>query len=433
MTKNPFLLYLKPRVLAVLFLGFSSGLPLALTASTLGIWLTESGIDKTTIGIFAAIGTPYTLKFLWSPLMDSLNFPLLSRWLGHRRGWLVATQIAIAGGLVLMGLMSPDAVNPWIVACFALFVAICSASQDIVIDAYRVEILKEEEQGAGAAVIVLGYRFGMIVSTAGALYLAQYFGWLVAYWSMAALMGVGIITVLLAGEPASRRAPPKLEDRSFKDWVRDAVIAPFADFMKRRGWLTILLFIVLYKFADAFMGVMTSPFYIELGFSKEEIAKIVKLYGLIATIAGGFVGGAMVYRIGMLRSLWICGLFQALTNLVFVLLAKAGADINMLALCITLENAAGGMGTAVFVAFMSSLCNLRFTATQYALLSSLAAFGRTWLSTPAGSVAEHIGWEAFFICSTFLAIPGLMLLWWLSRDKELFVKASAPQAAATSG
>jgi PAT family beta-lactamase induction signal transducer AmpG len=210
------------------------------------------------------------------------------------------------------------------------------------------------------------------------------------------------------------------------------VIAPFADFMKRRGWLTILLFIVLYKFADAFMGVMTSPFYIEIGFTKEEIAKIVKLYGLIATIVGGFVGGAIVYRLGMLKSLWLCGIFQALTNLVFVLLAQAGADISMLALCVTLENAAGGMGTAVFVAFMSSLCNLRFTATQYALLSSLAAFGRTWLSTPAGWAAQELGWVWFFSGSVLLAIPGLAVLWWLSREKELFSKASALPVALTS-
>ncbi|MFO0388124.1 MAG: AmpG family muropeptide MFS transporter [Alphaproteobacteria bacterium] len=414
---NLLTLYLQPRVLAVFFLGFSSGLPLALTASTLGIWLTEAGINKATIGLFAAVGTPYTLKFLWAPLMDSVNFPILGKWLGQRRGWLIATQLAIAAGLLMMGLMSPDTVNPWIVACFALFVATCSASQDIVIDAYRVEILKEEEQGAGAAVIVLGYRFGMIAATAGALYLAEYFGWMMAYWVMAALMGVGIITALLAGEPANHK-PPKLEGRSFNVWIKEAVIAPFADFMTRRGWLAILLFIVLYKFADAFMGVMTSPFYIEIGFSKEDIAKVVKLYGLVATIAGGFVGGAIVYRLGMLKSLWLCGIFQALTNLVFVLLAKNGADIQLLTLCITLENAAGGMGTAVFVAFMSSLCNLRFTATQYALMSSLAAFGRTWLSTPAGSVAEHIGWEAFFICSTLLAIPGLALLWWLPKGMK---------------
>lgn len=425
-------LYLQPRVIAVFFLGFSSGLPLALTASTLGIWLAEAGIDKTTIGIFAAIGTPYTLKFLWSPLIDSLNFPFLGKWLGHRRGWMVATQLATIAGLLLMGLADPHTITPWLIAGFAFFVAVCSASQDIVIDAYRVEILKEEEQGAGAAVTVLGYRFGMIAATAGALYLAEYFGWMVAYWTMAALMAVGIITVILAGEPASRRAPAKLEGRSFNEWLKEAVIAPFADFMTRKGWITILLFIVLYKFADAFMGVMTSPFYIDTGFTKEDIAKVVKLYGLVATIAGGFIGGAMVYRLGMLKSLWLCGILQALTNLVFVLLARSGADIEMLTLCITLENAAGGMGTAVFVAFMSGLCNLRFTATQYALLSSLAAFGRTWLSTPAGAVAERIGWESFFMCSALLAIPGLIVLWWLSREKELFSKASKPQVAGTS-
>jgi len=408
-------LYLQPRIIAIVFLGFSSGLPLALTASTLGVWLKEASVSLTSIGLFALVATPYALKFLWSPLIDGAPFPVLSKLLGRRRGWLIATQLALMLSIVWLGLADPT-VNPWITAAVALLVAICSASQDIVIDAYRVEILKPEQQGAGAASIVLGYRLGMIISTAGALYLASHVSWLATYGIMAALVSIGMITVLLSGEPES---PPSLtlprkRERGIRLWLRQHVIAPFADFMQRPHWLAILLFILLYKLGDAFMGVMTNPFLLDIGFSKEQIATIVKLYGVIATIVGSFIGGAMVFRLGTVRTLWICGIAHGLTNLMFVLQARAGADSGLLALSITLENMSGGMGTAAFVAFMSGLTHARFTATQYALLSSLAAFGRTWLSTPAGWFAERLGWQEFFLLSAALAIPGLLTLWWLT-------------------
>lgn len=415
---DAFSLYLHPRIIAILFLGFSSGLPLALTASTLGVWLTEAGVSKATIGLFAVVGTPYTLKFLWSPLMDAMQFPVLGRVFGFRRGWLIATQLLLMISLLCMGLADPTH-NAWWTAMLALMVAIFSASQDIVIDAYRVEILKPEQYGAGAATAVLGYRIGMIVASAGALYLATYFGWMVTYWVMAALMAVGIITVLLCGEPERHKAQKEINDHTPLDWIREHVIAPFSDFMKRPHWIAILLFILLYKLADAFMGVMTNPFLIDIGFSKEQIATVVKLYGLIATILGSFVGGALVFRLGMIRSLWICGVGHGVTNLLFVVQSYLGADVQFLALSITLENMTGGMGTAVFIAFMSGLCNLHFTATQYALLSSFSAFGRTWLSAPAGWVAELLGWSGFFVFAAVLAIPGLVVLWWLGKRTPL--------------
>ncbi|MCE2927602.1 MAG: AmpG family muropeptide MFS transporter [Rickettsiales bacterium] len=414
-------LYARPRLVAVLLLGFASGLPLALTASTLSVWLTESGVSKAAIGLFAAVGTPYALKFLWAPLVDGLRLPFFCRVFGRRRGWLLATQCLLAAALVMLGLADP-AIDPWLTALAAMCVASLSATQDIVIDAYRVELLKEEEQGAGAAAVVLGYRFGMIASSAGALFLATWFGWQVTYVLMASLLAVGALAALMAGEPTqvSGFRVQGSERKKLSQWLQDHVVTPFAEFMQRPQWLAILLFIVLYKLADAFMGVMTNPFLIEIGFSKEQIATIVKLYGLIATIAGSFIGGWMVYKLGIMRSLWICGIGHGVTNFMFVVQAYAGADEAVLALSITLENVTGGMGTAAFVAYISRLTNVAFTATQYALLSSLAAFGRTWLSTPAGWVAEQLGWPLFFAFAAALAIPGLVVLWWMSYSSRKF-------------
>ncbi len=409
-------IYLHPRILVIFFLGFSSGLPLALTASTLGVWLMESGVNMAAIGMFAAAATPYNLKFLWSPLIDGMPFPILSHLLGRRRGWLVATQLALIGSLTLLALSQPQ-VNAWWTALAALLVAICSASQDIVIDAYRVEILSAEQQGAGAATVVLGYRLGMIASGAGALTLATFMSWPMTYMVMAALMVISIFVVLFSPEPeASRKKEVTAEEKhSVGGWLSDHVVAPFADFMTRPQWLTLLLFILLYKLADAFMGLMPSLFYLQLGFSKAQIAGIRGVYGVIATIVGGFIGGAMVSRMGMVRSLWICGIAHAATNLMFVAQAKIGADAGFLIFSITLENVTGGMGTSAFVAFLSNLTRARFTATQYALLSSFAAIGRTWLSTPAGWFVNQLGWSMFFLLAASLAIPGLVTLWYLNR------------------
>ncbi len=414
MQRSPLALnhYFTRPLLTILCLGFASGLPLALTASTLSAWLFEAHVDKAAIGLFAAVATPYTLKFLWSPLMDSLRFPVLTRLFGRRRGWILATQIALIGSLLLLAAASP-AMNPWATAGFAVLVAFCSASQDIVIDAYRVEILTKEEQGEGAAMVQLGYRLGMIASTAGALYLADKLGWAGTYIAMAALMGLGIATTLVAREPAVKNAFQ--EAKSFAEWFKESVIAPLADFMKHPSWWQILAFIVIYRLADAFIGGMTNPFLLDIHFQKTDIARIVKIYGTIATLVGTFAGGSLTARFGALRVLFLAGLLHAATNLCYVWQFHAGADNTVLAISTSLENFTGGLATAAFVAYLSNLCNVHYTATQYALLSSLAALGRAWFSTPAGYVAKHLGWGWFFSLSALLAVPGLLLILILSR------------------
>lgn len=406
-------IYAHPRIIAMMFLGFVSGLPLILTASTLTIRLKEIGVSNSAIGLFALIGTPYVIKFLWSPLVDQLPFPILTRMLGKRRGWMVGSQIALMISIILLGLHNPvDSL--WLTAFLALCVTTCSATQDIVIDAYRVEMLEDYQQGAGAGASVFGYRLGMLVSGAGALFIAHYAGWVLAYMAMAALILAGIVTVMVVGEPENTPASRKHE--TFKSWVKHAAIDPFADFMQRYPhWMMILFFIIFYKLGDAFAGIMTGPFLVDIGFDKQEIATIQKIYGLVATLAGAFLGGVMVARLGMLRTLWICGLLQMLSNLMFVWQAEVGYSIGMLMLTITAENFSGGMGTAAFVAYLSLLCDRQYTATQYALLSSLSAAGRSFLSGSAGIVVDSIGWSWFFLSSTLIALPGLVLLWWLKE------------------
>jgi PAT family beta-lactamase induction signal transducer AmpG len=392
-------------------------LPLALTASTLSAWLFEARVDKTTIGLFAAVALPYTLKFLWSPFMDTLRLPVLCTVFGRRRGWMLATQVALTGAVLLLALASPSLVSPWITAGIALLVSFLSASQDIVIDAFRVETLKPEEQGKGAAMVQLGYRLGMIASTAGALYLAAAVGWQATYIAMAALMGIGIVTTLIAPEPETSKAAPT-QAKDIAAWLRGAVIDPLADFMKRKGWWQILAFIVIYRLADAFIGGMTNPFLLEIGFTKPQIASIVKVFGTIATIVGTFAGGGMTARHGALRVMFLGGMLHALTNLCYVWQVHAGANSTVLAIGTTLENFTGGLATAAFVAYLSLLCNVRYTATQYALLSSLAAIGRTVFSTPAGYVAKHLGWSWFFALSALLAVPGLILIPLVNRHTD---------------
>jgi PAT family beta-lactamase induction signal transducer AmpG len=419
-------LYSNPKIIAVFFLGLASGLPLALVLSTLSIWLTEQGVSRTAIGLFAMVGTPYALKFLWSPLIDQLPLPFFTKIFGRRRGWLIFAQICLAVSLVFLGATNP-AINPFATALCAFLVAVASASQDIVIDAYRVEILEEKQQGAGAAVIVFGYRIGMLISGAGALFLAQYAGWFITYLSMAVLVCVGSLTVLLTGEPKTGvniefDETPKKQSilLRIEKWFVEAVIHPFTDFMQRAGWWVILLFILLYKLGDAFAGVMTNPFLIETGFSKVEIATIVKTFGIMATLLGAFIGGVFVEKMGMIKSLWVCGVVQMLSILMFVVQAHVGYNVQLLAVTIALENLTSGMGTTAFVAYISSLCHARYTATQYALFSSLAAAGRTWLSASSGWFVDQIGWANFFVLSTAMALPGLVMLLYLRKhiDKK---------------
>ena len=407
------------RILCTLFLGFSSGLPLALTGSTLSAWLAQGGVDKTTIGLFALVAIPYAYKFVWSPLVDGLRVPILSRLLGRRRGWAVASQLALMVAIVSLGLVDP-AQQPWTVAALAVVVAFLSATQDIVIDAFRVEILDEKAQGAGAAAVQLGYRVGMLVSGAGALFIAEFYGWTAAYVTMAALIAVGIVTILINREPQASAAAAAMERpaHGMTGWVKAHVVMPFADVLKRRDWAIILGFIVFYKFGDAVAGVMANPFYIETGFSLAEIAAISKLFGFVATLVGIVAGGVMVARYGIFRALLFCGVLQMGSNLMFSIQAIVGYDTSMLAVTIAVENFTGGMGSAAFVAYISSLCSFAFTATQYALFSSLAVVGRTMLSSGGGWLADHTDWVSFFVLSAAAAIPGLLLLVLLMRRHD---------------
>lgn len=420
---DAFAVYLDRRLLAVLLLGFSSGLPLALTGATLAVRLTEAGVSLQAIGLFALVGTPYMVKFAWAPLVDRMRLPLLTRVFGRRRGWMLATQGALMAALLGLGAVDPAA-DTWTTALLALVVAFCSASQDIVIDAYRVEILKVEQYGAGAAAVQFGYRMAMLVSGAGALFLAQYSGsWPLTYAAMAALVGVGMATVLANPEPAA--APPPAP-RGLAGWVGGVVVDPFADMVRRQGWMIVgvLAFVLLYKLGDAFAGVMANPFYIRMGFSKAEIASVSKLFGFAATIVGTFVGGLLVARLGVVRSLLACGVLQMASNLMFAWQATIGHDVYALTLTIAVENLSGGMGSAAFVAYISGLCSLTYTGTQYALLSSLAAVGRTLVASSAGELAERLGWVDFFVLSTVVAAPGLVLL--LALRHRLLAPAAAP-------
>jgi PAT family beta-lactamase induction signal transducer AmpG len=413
--------YRRPRLIAVLLMGFSSGLPLALTFGTLSYWLAELGVSLTAIGLFGLVRASYSLKFLWSPLIDRLPIPVLTRRLGRRRSWALAIQFLLALAILALGLTDPKT-DPALTALAAVVVAFLSASQDIVIDAYRIELLLPEEQGAGAAATQWGYRFGLLASGAGALYAASLGGWHLAYAIMAALMAVGMVTVWLTPEPGGMAPPETLPGTSAWEraevWLRGAVIAPFADMFRRNGGaqlLAIVLFIVFYKFGDALAASMSNPLYVALGFTKVEVATVAKIYGVVATLAGVALGGVLVARWGVFVSLLVCGAAQALSNLMYIAQLWAGHDVVMLAFTIGGENLTGGMASAAFVAYLSGLCSRDFTATQYALLSSLATVGLNVLAASGGYLAQTLGWTPFFVLSTAACVPGLLILVWLMR------------------
>ena len=408
-----------PRFLTIGLLGFFSGLPLALTASTLTAWLFEAKVDRAAIGLFAAVATPYALKFLWAPLMDGLSLPALTKRFGRRRSWLLVIQLCLVLAILAMSTTNP-ALSPWVTGLVGVVIATLSATQDIVIDAYRVERLPTQEQGTGAAWVTFGYRLGMLVSGAGALALADQLGWQGAYVVMAVMMALALPLTLLAREPEMALSEEK-PAHSPVEFLQEFVLAPLRDFMTRPYWFAVLAFVVLYKLGDAFMGTMFNPFLLDLGFAKTQIAQIVKLYGLIATILGSFAGGWMIGRAGLFRTLLLCGLLHMATNLMLVLQAQLGANVQFLAVSISLENFTGGMSTAALVAYLSALCARHYTATQYALLSALAAFGRTWLSTPSGALAQAFGWPVFFTIASLMALPGLVLLIWLEKKQKTAV------------
>ncbi len=424
--------YRDPRVIFLVFLGFSSGLPFGVLADPLVAWLAESGRTKTEIGLFALVSTPYALKFLWAPVMDRVPLPLLTRALGRRRGWAILTQLTLLGVIIGMGLTDPARDLRW-TALFAVIVAFVSASQDIVLDAYRIEILEERQLAAGSATFVFGWRLGQVGGAAAGLIFADVFPWPAVFAGMAMMVLVGAVAILINPEPDTpvtgesielerhateflarkQHLPPRLA--AVGAWLYGAVVCPFAEFMTRRGWIAILLFIMLYKFGDAVLAVMKVPFFLEMGFSKTEIAEVAKIFGFSAIIAGGLLGGALLSRTGIMWGLVICGVLMAVSNLIFVVQAWVGHDLWMLAATVGVENVTTGMGTVAFVAYLSSLCNVAYTATQYALLTSFMAFSRTVMSSGAGWLADHMDWVSFFVVTTVAAVPGLVLLLWMIR------------------
>jgi PAT family beta-lactamase induction signal transducer AmpG len=417
--------YLDRRVLIVLAMGFSSGLPLALSGATLSFWLAKVGVSKTDIGLFALVGLAYNLKFVWSPLFDNVAAPWLGRRLGRRRAWGIVTQLGLIAALLATGASDPAA-TPLRTALCAVAVAFFSASQDIVIDAYRVEILAAQQQGAGAAVTQYGYRIGMLASGAGALFLSTVLSWFAVYAVMAGLVGLGVMLFLVIPEPV-RGAVEALAPRAGPAArLREAIVEPFVDFARHGGWAVILAFVVLFKLGDALAGNMATPFYVEMRFTAAEIATITKIFGLLATTLGIFCGGLLVAQMPLMRALLIAGVLQLVSIWMFAAQAMLGHNVGFLTLTIFTENLMAGIGSAAFVAYLSSLCTLKYTATHYALLSSLAAFGRTLLSSPAGWIADRLDWVAFFLVASAAALPGLALLVYLMRT----AKPAQPMAGA---
>lgn len=388
-----------PRVAAVLALGFSSGLPLALTGSTLQAWLTVSDVDIRTIAWFSWIGVPYLLKFLWAPVMDRFVPPFL----GRRRGWMILTQLALLAGIASMTLAPPEE-SILLLGILALWVAFASASQDIVIDAYRTDVLRAHERGMGAAVGVFGYRIAMLASGGLALIVADQVGWRAAYLLMAALMAVGIATSVLAPEPETQAVPPRS--------LIDAVVLPLADLFSRRGAMSLLALVMLYKFGDALAGTLTTAFLIRgVGFTPTDVGLVNKFLGLAALLSGALAGGVVLAKMSLYRALLAFGVLQAVSNLSFAWLAWAGKSYPLLVFAVAFENLASGMGTAAFVALAMALCNSSFSATQYALLSALASLGRVLFGPVTGELVAWIGWADFFVVTFVAALPGLWLVW----------------------
>lgn len=425
--------YTDRRVMLILPLGFASGLPLLLTFSTLSAWLATAGISRTAIGLFALVGTPYALKFVWSPLIDRLPPPIP---IGRRRGWGLAIQLALVAAILALGSCNPKT-SLIHMGALALLVAFLSASQDIVIDAYRVEILDPDQQGPGAGLIQTGYRIAMLVSGAGALVIAEQVGWFAAYATMAALVGTGMLVFIFGPEPgvtvpaAERASGNRLA--GLRDWFATAVVGPFTDFMRHRAWVVIVIFIVGYKLGEALAGVMAMPLYVSLGFSLEEIAALSKLVGFAATIIGALVGGALTAKLGAMRSLLVCGLLQSAGNLFYVLQAIEGHRLEYLALCVIAENLTSAMAGAALIAYLSGLCSPAYTATQYALLSSLASVGRTIFASVGGFLADKMGWVLFFSMSAVVTLPALGILVWLMRHAPGAESEGAAAVAASKG
>lgn len=413
-----FKVYTHPRVLGMLFLGFSAGLPLLLVLGTLSFWLREAGIDRSTIGHLSWIGLAYGFKWVWAPLVDALRLPLLYSWLGRRRSWLLLSQITIACALFALAQTDPAQALDRMVL-LALVVAFASATQDIALDAYRIEAVELEKQGAMAATYQAGYRIAMITAGAGVLWLAagadvaeasyEHAPWQWAYSIMAMLMGVGIVTTLLIREPENGVSMPR--ERGIA-WLESAVLNPFADFFRRYGWqaLVLLALIAVYRISDVVMGVMSNPFYVDMGYSKDEVATVSKVYGVIMTIVGAALGGVLTARMGVMRTLFWGAVLSAATNLLFVWLAGRGHDVSALIWTVSADNLSAGIASSAFVAYLSGLTNRSYSATQYALFSSVMLLLPKFIAGFSGDFVDAWGYAAFFTMTALIGVPVLLLV-----------------------
>ena len=431
--RNAFLIYAQPKVLGMTFLGFSAGLPFLLVFSTLSAWLRDVGVALSVIGFFSWVGVTYSIKVFWAPVVDRMPLPFLTRLLGRRRSWMLLAQVGIAAGLIGMG--GSDAQSQLQqIALFAVWVAFCSSTQDIVVDAYRIEAVEPEYQGAMAATYVLGYRVALLVAGAGAFYIAEFSSWQTAYFAMAACVSIGILATLSIREPENKNdeAVVRLERRletalgvvaqeslgvRLLAWFSDAVLSPFVEFFSRNGkyGILILMLIALYKMSDITMGVMANPFYLDLGFSKKEIADVSKIFGFFMTIAGASLGGVLVVRYGIMRPLLLGAVMIAVTNLLFALLAISKPSLVMLAGVVSADNLSGGVATSVFIAYLSSLTSSAYTATQYALFSSLMTLPAKLLGGFSGLIVDQHGYDVFFVYASSVGLPAIILVLVLMR------------------
>jgi PAT family beta-lactamase induction signal transducer AmpG len=426
--------YLEPASLRMFALGFSAGLPLLLVLGTLSFRLREAGLDRTTIGYLSWVGLAYGFKWCWAPLVDRLPIPLLTRWLGRRRSWLLLSQACIMTSLVGMALADPRTELQLVVWC-ALAVAFASATQDIALDAFRIESADMRHQGALAATYQTGYRLAMIWAGAGVLWIAaraelapavpaagavapgalyQQAAWTTAYLVMAASMLVGVLTVLFSREPARVALPPA---RNAADWLRSALVEPFADFLKRYGKqaLLILALIGVYRISDVVMGIMANPFYVDMGYTKDEVAAVTKVFGVIMTLVGAFIGGALSLKLGVMRVLMLGAILSAASNLLFAWLAGHGHDVTALILVISADNLSAGVASAAFIAYLSGLTNVQYSATQYALFSSMMLLAPKWLAGYSGAFVDAYDYPTFFIATACLGVPVLVLIWLATR------------------
>jgi PAT family beta-lactamase induction signal transducer AmpG len=434
--------YLEPASWRMLCLGFAAGLPLLLVLGTLSFRLREAGIDRSTIGFLSWVGLAYGFKWVWSPLVDRMPLPLLTRWLGRRRSWLLLAQSGVMLGLVGMACLNPQVALEPVVWC-ALLVAFSSATQDIALDAYRIESADVQRQAALAATYQTGYRLAMIWAGAGVLWVAarasegaldaaaakalayQQQAWQTAYLVMAASMSVGLITVLMSPEPAPSPLPPA---RNVREWLQGALIAPFADFMQRYRWQAALILglIAIYRISDVVMGIMANPFYVDMGYTKDEVAAVTKVFGVIMTLLGAFIGGVLSMRLGVMRILMLGAVLSALTNVLFAWLATRGHDLTALVWVISADNLASGIASAAFIAYLSGLTNVSYSATQYALFSSMMLLAPKWLAGFSGVYVDAHGYESFFNGTALLGVPVLLLVWLASRVAP--VEAKPPQS-----